>query len=515
MISVINGDMWGAFVGAPSEGFRIGRLALKDVFWYFCTGPGLEAGDFRRRHANPMREKTGLPEAFNGANRSLAHGWLVLAVFSLVFAGVFALLVALARTPVIDEMLPLGRDYIYVALVGHVVLAVVIWFLAFKGFLWVYSLPSAVFSPALGTASLALSAGGMALVVVAAVFGLGQAELANYVPVLLTPVFYAGLLSFGAGVLLSLVNFFLTVFLGRERLGVFAFGMLAAGAAVFIAFACFALAGWFQHAGGKLHLDFERLFWGGGHVLQFANTMAMTAVWLLLIRRVLGREALGPWTAKALYLVFIAFVLPAPVIYFLYDISSQAHKEGFTWLMQWGIGPPVAIFILASMTTLARTSHRPWKDPAFSSLVLSISIFLLGGFIGLGIDGVNTIIPAHYHCVIGAVTIAFMGLFYEVLPDFGKAVRWRRMAALQPWLYSAGIVLFAIGLYMAGSHGVARKTYGGEQNLNTIGKIVGMSVMGMGGLVAISGGVAFVLNALLSLFGRKSPSPEPGVQPVP
>lgn len=453
--------------------------------------------------------------ALTGANRALAHGWLILAVFSLVFAGVFALLVALARTPVIEELLPLGRDYIYVALVGHVVLAVVIWFLAFKGFLWVYALPSAVFSPALGRAGLALSASGMALVVISAVFGLGQAELANYVPVLLTPVFYAGLLSFGAGVLLSLINFFLTVLQGKERLGTFALGMFAAGAAVFIAFSCFALSGWFQYAGGKMHLDFERLFWGGGHILQFANTMAMSAVWLLLVKRVLGRDALSRKTAKALYIVFIAFVLPAPVIYFLHDISSQAHKESFTWLMQWGIGPPTAVFILASIVSLARTSPRPWKDPAFSSLVLSISIFLLGGFIGLSIDGVNTIIPAHYHCVIGAVTIAFMGLFYEVLPDFGKAVWGRRMAAAQPWLYSAGIVLFAVGLFLAGSHGVARKTYGGDQNLNTIGKFIGMSVMGVGGLVAIAGGVTFVLNALLSLFGRKNPSPEPGVQPAP
>lgn len=471
---------------------------------------------YTRTSAEKMREEaTYHAKSVKEENRALAHGWLILAVFSLVFAGVFALLVALARTPVIEEMLPLGRDYIYVALVGHVVLAVVIWFLAFKGFLWVYSLPSAIFSPALGRASLALSALGMALVVISAVFGLGEAELANYVPVLLTPVFYAGLLSFGAGVLLSLVNFFLTVFFAKERLGVFTFGMLAAGAAVTVAFACFALSGWFQHAGGKMHLDFERLFWGGGHILQFANTMAMSAVWLLLVKLVLGREAIGPRTAKALYALFIVSVLPAPAIYFLHDISSQAHKESFTWLMQWGIGPLVAVFILASIAAIARTSPRPWKDPAFSSLVLSISIFLLGGFIGLSIDGVNTIIPAHYHCVIGAVTIAFMGLFYEVLPGFGKSLWGRRMAAIQPWLYGAGIVLFAIGLFMAGSHGVARKTYGGEQNLNTIGKLIGMSVMGLGGLVAIAGGVTFVLNALLSLFGRKARSPEPGIQPAP
>jgi hypothetical protein len=200
----------------------------------------------------------------------IACGWLVLAVFSLVFAGIFALLVALARTPVIEALLPLGRDYIYVALVGHVVLAVVIWFLAFEGFLWVFSsavlLKKKVFSPALGWVALFFSGAGMALVVGSAVFGLGPAELANYVPVLLTPVFYAGLIFFAAGVVLNLVNTAATLFTGKQegRLPAMTFGMAASGVAVAVAFACIALSGWFQYSTGKMFLDFERLFWGRG-----------------------------------------------------------------------------------------------------------------------------------------------------------------------------------------------------------------------------------------------------------
>ncbi len=140
----------------------------------------------------------------------IVYGWLLLAVLSLVFAGVFALLLALARTPVIEAFLPLGRDYIFVALVGHVVLAVVIWFLAFEGFLWIYSasvhIGQDVWSGILGWASLAFSGAGVALIVISTIFGLGQAELANYVPVLLTPIFYVGLGCFALGVLLNLIN---------------------------------------------------------------------------------------------------------------------------------------------------------------------------------------------------------------------------------------------------------------------------------------------------------------------
>ena len=437
----------------------------------------------------------------------IAYGWLVLAVFSLVFAGIFALLVALARTPVIEGFLPLGRDYIYVALVGHVVLAVVIWFLAFEGFLWVFStavlIKKKVFCPALGWAALFLSGAGVALVVISAVFGLGNAELANYVPVLLTPVFYAGLILFASGIILTLVNSLATLLFGRRDgpLPAITFGMAASGIAVTVALACFALSGWFQYTTGKMFLDFERLFWGGGHILQFANTMAMIAVWLYLSRLVFKKEPLPPIVSKALYVLFLIFIIPSPVIYFLHDTSTQAYKESFTWLMQWGIGPSTTVFMVAAAGSIV-SGKRLWGNPGFSSLVLSILIFFMGGLIGVGIGGVNTTIPAHYHCVIGAVTIAFMGFFYEILPVFGKTVWSSRLATVQPYLYSLGIVLFAAGLFYAGTHGVARKTYGGEQNLNTTAKFIAMSIMGIGGLVAISGGIAFVLNAMLSLFGN-------------
>lgn len=451
----------------------------------------------------------------NEAAGRVVYGWLLLSVLSLVFAGIFAFMVALARTPVIEDFLPLGRDYIYVALVGHVVLAVVIWFLAFEGFLWSYSstigIGKRIFSPLLGFIALILAYAGMGLVVIASIFGLGTAELANYVPVLLTPVFYAGLIFFASGILLNLLNTFITVLQAKSegiKLPTVTVGMLVAGFAVAIAFICFGLSGYYQIATGKAFLDFERLFWGGGHILQFANTISMVTVWVFLARLVMRNEPVRPGTGKALYAIYLLFIIPAPFIFFMHDTSTQAYKDSFTTLMQWGLGPSTTIFMLAILG-LIFTKERPWKSPGFASLILSMAIFGLGGLIALDIRGVNTKIPAHYHCVIGAVTIAFMGLFYEILPMLKKQLYSRKMAIVQPYLYSLGILLFAVGLYLAGSHGVARKTYGSEQNLNNLGKIIGMSVMGIGGLVAIAGGITFVWNALLSLTGRKSEMIEP------
>ncbi len=440
----------------------------------------------------------------------LLYGWLMLSVFSLVFAGVFAFMVAMARTPVIEDFLPLGRDYIYVALVGHVDMAVVIWFLAFEGFLWLLTstrdMGEREWSAALGWGSLIVSFAGMFLVGVSALFGMGKGVIVNYIPLLSSPVFGAGLALFALGIALNLINTFVTLIRAKVRgknVPVVTFGMIVSATAVVSAFICFALSAYYLSFAVKPFYDFERLFWGGGHMLQFANTVAMAAAWIYLARFVYGKEPLSSGASKFLFLLYFLFIILAPVIYFAQDISSPGYKDSFTALMRWGMGPSTVIFILAAIGLVYSRGNRPWKDPAFSSLILSMFIFILGGVIALTIRGTNTKIPAHYHCVIGAVTIAFMGLFYEVVPAFGRNVWSRKLASVQPYLYALGIVLFAAGLFLAGSHGVARKTYGAAQNLNSVGKIIGMSVMGIGGLVAIAGGITFVLNALLTLLGRR------------
>src|SRR4030066_321380 len=83
----------------------------------------------------------------------LVYAWLLFAVSTLVFAGLFAVLLALSRTPVIQGLYS-GKNFVRVALVGHVDLSVVIWFLAFMAVLWVLSstslLKAKLFGPILG-----------------------------------------------------------------------------------------------------------------------------------------------------------------------------------------------------------------------------------------------------------------------------------------------------------------------------------------------------------------------------
>jgi len=175
--------------------------------------------------------------------------------------------------------------------------------------------------------------------------------------------------------------------------------------------------------------------------------------------------------------------------------------------MQYGLGPSTGIFaigiLIAIITSSKGNGKLPWKDPLFSSLVISMSVFAFGGFIALMIHGSNTKIPSHYHGVIGGVTLAFMGLTNHILYLLKRDIYSTRLAEIQPYIYGAGQTLFVIGMFLAGSHGVQRKTFGAAQNLDDITKIIGMAVVGIGGLIAITGGIIFVVNSILSLVGPK------------
>jgi heme/copper-type cytochrome/quinol oxidase subunit 1 len=119
------------------------------------------------------------------------------------------------------------------------------------------------------------------------------------------------------------------------------------------------------------------------------------------------------------------------------------------------------------------------------------------------IHGANVVIPAHYHGTIVGVTLAFMGLAYVLLPQLGFRAAEGRMAIWQPYVYGGGQLLHIFGLAWSGGYGVERKVAGAEQLLTTLPLKIGMGMMGLGGLVAIIGGLMFVLVCLKAMAPRQ------------
>ncbi len=435
-----------------------------------------------------------------GGQRALARGWLWLGLLALIGSGLFSLLLVLSRTPVINQWLP-GVDFFRVALVVHVDLSVLVWFASLAGMLW--SLNNTPRGTAWGWFALAGCAAGAVLMALSAFIGQGAPVMANYIPVLERPLFMFGLVVFALASTV-LVGHSLWAAprtgLSIDGSGALRFGFNAAAVSAAVALGAFAwsFAVVPNTLDGKAY--YEILFWGGGHALQFTWTLLMLVAWLALASACGARLMISPRVTVLMFALALVAVFVTPYAYLAHDIASVEHRALLTWAMRVGGGLAIAPIALAVVLALlgapkADDATRPLR----AALVWSIVLFASGGVIGIFIQGSNVRIPAHYHgCIVG-VTLALMGLAYHLLPRLGYATPNGRMAAWQPGLYGIGQLMHITGLVWSGGYGVQRKVAGAEQVLRSSGEIAGMGLMGLGGLVAIIGGLLFVVVMLRAM----------------
>ncbi len=439
--------------------------------------------------------------------RQLARAWLWLALASLIVSGILSVLLVLSRTPYLQHVLPVA-DFFHVALVVHVDLSVLVWFLAFAGLLW--SINGGRGYLALAWGGWAGAALGAVIMSLAPFFGRGGPIMSNYVPVLEDPLFMSGLIVFGIGVALLVLRSLLTApKVGTRPDGQAALSFGLNTAAVATAVALFALI-WSllklpTALEGKAY--YELLFWGSGHVIQFTYTLMMLVCWLWLANASGARVPVSPRIALLLFAIGLASVFVVPPIYLAYDVASVEHRNLLTWLMRFGGGLPILPLGLAIIIGLAggRTNRlTPQQKPLHAALISSLALFAIGGLIGFLIQGSNVKIPAHYHgCIVG-VTLALMGLAYHLLPRLGYAAPSSRLSAWQPYIYGVGQLLHIVGLVWSGGYGVQRKVAGSAQVLRSTQEIAGMGLMGLGGLIAVIGGVIFLVVVLQAMSSNKT-----------
>jgi cytochrome c oxidase subunit 1 len=439
-----------------------------------------------------------------------ARGWFRYAVGSLVLAGLLSLLLVVGRLPFLGWLF---TDPLFFrrALVVHVDLAIVVWFqagtLAFLALGLGPRLPRAA-----SRLALALAGAGLAGMLAGAVMPGAEPVLANYVPVIDHPVYFAGLATWFAG-----AGGFCLLALGtpaRDDDRGLAPGALsalrAAAAANLIALTTFAGA-WRTTPAQAPAGYYEMLFWGGGHVLQAANAAALLGLWLQLARRWTGGDPLGAGVVRALLAALVLPQLLLPVLAFQ-GTSTTAYLPLATHLMRWTIFPPV-LMVLAAVAGRAwrRRAVLDWRDPRAVGLAGSAALTVLGFILGALIRGSSTLVPGHYHCAIGAVTIALMASAYDFQPAAAPAVS-RRLARPQLLLFGCGQAVFGLGFALAGAYGLGRKQYGAEQHVRSAGEYLGLGVMGLGGLVAVAGGLLFLAVMLRHLRVRRpSPVPDPEI----
>lgn len=432
--------------------------------------------------------------------RKRATAWIWLGVYALLAAGLLSLSLAIARTPVLKDLLP-GTDFFHVALVVHVDLSVLVWFMACAGMVWTAFGAQRITLQ--NTLAFYLAVAGTVMISVAPFVGADRPLMNNYVPVLQHPWFLCGLATLAAGIVLQALDYLrgLRISISRPDYGDMLRIALAFAAVLTLIAVATVLWTLVELSGISAGESFyEVLFWGGGHILQFANSVLVLAAWFVLGRASGSQAWLSPRIGIALFAVAALPVLVLPFLYQL-PIGSVESFHGYTALMRWGglATLPLGVAILVGFVYRHRVPVQ--VQPLRAVLLCSLTLFAAGGFLGFLIQGSSTMIPAHYHGSIVAVTLAFMGVVYYLLPNLGYPIKRVRLLRLQPYIFAGGQLMHITGLAMSGGYGVQRKVAGADQLLDGFHQTLGMAMMGTGGLLAVVGGLCFLLIAVSALRG--------------
>lgn len=427
------------------------------------------------------------------------RAWTLAAVAALATSGVLAPMLALSRAPGLEAYLPWAEQAFVRAIIEHVVFSVVVWtFAVFGGLLCVSAHPRAA---ALGRWGVWLMPVVFVSLFVPSVLSGAEPSLNNYIPVMIHPLYYTGVVLLFVALALPVLRFFVNLS-ETEASTVEAIGGTAASVAFAAALLSFVLA-WVGLGDIPPSIAYnEDLFWGGGHALQVVNAILMLTAWAVLGRLALSAPLLSVGTFRVAVGIAAAAALLAPLFYARYSIDDAGLRDAHS-LLKFYLVMPTLLVGLAAVPALGRgLIGGALKQPAFVALALSMLTFGVGGVMGYFADGLDTRTPGHYHGVLGGVNLAFFGLvLFSFLPAMGRALPQTRWRFAPLYIYALGQILQSVGMFVAAA---PRKTMGQAQMLETATEKFGMHLNNTGALIAVIGGILFVWIAGRALLRRNA-----------
>jgi len=417
---------------------------------------------------------------WRSATTHLTRQWLWLAVINLAIGTSMAVVLVVAKTPALSSWLGLSAVF-PVALVYHVNFTILLWVSTCAAWCW-----SLCFKPwwagfdrlALGLAALAT------LVLLVSLLGSAKPVLSNYVPVIDSASFFAGLALFILAITLMVLNRFGALWQALRSAPVDPSWLFALAALAWLVAVAVLGVAWVKLAPVNSLANFaELLFWGFGHALQAVNLLLLAGGWCWL-SGYSGAYYRNRWVQWMVLTALLAVLL----MVFWFSPESPEYRALFTYWMRFFSLPVV---IVVALPTLRQVLFG--RDWLLGAVRISVLLFLLGVFIGAAIRADNLLVPAHYHAVTGALNLVLMGLFYRVLPIPETRVR---LCRWQLNGYALGVVTLVAGLGLSGWLGVGRKLAGSAQGLEGFAQLASMSLMGCGGLIALLGCFLFLFQVI-------------------
>jgi heme/copper-type cytochrome/quinol oxidase subunit 1 len=203
-------------------------------------------------------------------------------------------------------------------------------------------------------------------------------------------------------------------------------------------------------------------------------------------------------------LALLAGAVAGPLLYITHEAGGATQRDLFTRLYWYALPLPTTV-VLGSVVLLLARRYRDALNgpPEIKAVAMALFLFAFGGVLGFFEGSIDTRTPSHYHAMLIAVSLAFMALYFSLfLPLLGRRTKRQKLRTAMYLLLGGGQFLHSLGLYLAGLEGVLRKTPGAAQDLDNAWKIITMSVMGLGGLIAVAGGIIFIFLAGRMLLAK-------------
>ncbi|KLT22961.1 Cytochrome C and Quinol oxidase polypeptide I family protein [Wolbachia endosymbiont of Armadillidium vulgare str. wVulC] len=421
-------------------------------------------------------------------NATTCKQWIFLAVCALACSGLLSIIVIFLRLPFISSFVPSAQYIFDNALVIHVNLSILVWMCSIISLLFIINLQNTnnwfSFLWVLSTLS-------MLLMFISAFVPNTEVIKSNYIPVLQNKLFLLGLSLFIVSVLINAV----LAYMSNKQTSYLYVGQIGLVIILVSSFLCFVLA--YNNMPTDIYhsdknLFYEYLFWGAGHLLQFAFAQAMFLVYLIMLN-----SSASLASSNKILPLFINTILAvgAPFTYFVYTVDSAELVQFFTWHMRIA-GAVLPCFLII----LVYRNIKTLLNDKGNYLLHSFVLFIYGGVLGvLTIEG-NVTIPAHYHGSVVGITIAFMNFIYWLLPKLNfqevknSSIKW------QIYAYSLGHFLHITGLVWLGGYGALRKV----ADLPSISSMLARACFITGGAISVIGGMLFVIVVLLHLLKGKA-----------
>ena len=398
-------------------------------------------------------------------------------------------------------------------------------------------------APRLGWLAFGLMVLGMLVVNTMVLQGRADVLFTSYPPLQAHPLYYLGIILFAVGALIVTALFFATLVVARRErtyegsIPLVSFGALTAaiiavitllhGAAIYIPTLLWSL--------GYMTVDpqvYRMVWWGLGHSSQQINVAAHVSIWYLLAGLTVGGVVVNEKISRVAFVLYVLFISMASAHHLLVDPgmgpawkvwnTSYAMYLAVLASMVHGFTVPAGIEMGQRLRGYTRSMFEwlkkaPWSDPGFSGMALSIVIFgFIGGITGvtIGTEQINIIVhntlrvPGHFHStVVGGTALAFMAVTYYVLPlIFRKRVAFWGLAKIQPYIFGLGIVILSMSMIFQGIFGVPRRHWDVSFS-NAPFQVeyhpavqLFQATMGIGGLLAILGGLAYIVIAVVTVF---------------